>query len=95
MAYFCGLTTCFLCDAKETLRRDLPSYWRAIKAESRVYYVCPECLPNVIYSQDIWADFYSDLIKKIYDRDFKRPIRKILLMRDIGGNAEIINPNLN
>ena len=95
--YFCGLTKCFTCGASETLRADVPSDWRAIKAEKRLYYFCFDCQPGKTgYATTAdWTRFYTRAVEKIYRADFKRPIRRLLILRDVGGNPEIINPNLN
>jgi hypothetical protein len=90
--YFCGETKCFLCGAVETLAADAASGWRAIKAENRLYYVCRACQPaeGNRATADEWREFYVRVLKKIYDRDFKRPIRKITILRDAGGDARIV-----
>lgn len=86
--YFCGETTCFLCGLTDTLRADVASHWRAIKAEKRVYYFCVYCQPDSDTVEN-WESFYVRAVTKIYERDFRRPIRKLLILRDTGGNPEI------
>lgn len=86
-----------MCGATEELFAHASSGWRAIKAETKIYYFCKDCQPEnkQFASSDEWAFFYRQAIKKIYKQDFRRPIRKILFLRDMGGNPQIINSNLN
>ncbi len=91
--YFSGPTKCFGCGAAEELYSDVSSGWRAIKAEKKIYYFCPECQPikTGFTTKKDWSEFYKTAIEKIYLTDFRRPIRKILILRDVGGNPQIIN----
>lgn len=95
--YFCGITKCFLCGKSEELLSDESSGWRAIKAEKKIYYFCAGCLPDRtgFATTEDWTEFYKTAIEMIYITDFRRPIRKILILRDVGGNPQIINANLN
>jgi hypothetical protein len=95
--YFSGLTKCFICCESEELKPDEPSGWRAILAERKIYYFCAHCLPDRtgFATTEEWAEFYETAIGQIYFADFNRPIRKILILRDVGGNPQIINANLN
>lgn len=80
--YFVGLCKCFICNKTEELKADFTSDWRAIKADNKLYYFCDDCVPQPFASQKNWNDFYTNAITKIYKKDFQRPIKEILILRD-------------
>ena len=86
-----------MCGSEEILSVDAPSEWRAIKAENIIYYFCRKCQPTQtgLTTVEDWKRFYVKAIEKIHQTDFNRPIRRLMLLRDIGGNPQIMNANLN
>ena len=90
--YFSGKTKCFMCEREVWLSASVGSEWRAIKAETKMYYFCTDCQPKnkEIVTVAQWQMFYQEVLSKICETDFKRPIRSLLLLRDVGGNPQII-----
>lgn len=86
-----------MCSSEEVLSLDKASEWRAIKAENKIYYFCRDCQPikTGMTTTDDWQKFYFNAVSLIHKTDFNRPIRRLLILRDVGGNPQIINPNLN
>jgi hypothetical protein len=91
--YFAGLTKCFSCEMVGELPENEQPGWRAIIAEEKVYYFCDRCSPEKTASVSEWTNFYVESVRKINEKDFNRPIKKVKFVRDGGKHAIIINPD--
>lgn len=80
---FLGTMICFLCNAETVGLPVFSSGWRCIEVEGeKKYFICKKCCPSVVASVTTWADFYRKTVRKIYEKDFNRPIKELTIYID-------------
>lgn len=85
---FIGEMQCFLCQSETIGMPKLPSKWRAIQVEEKnIYYFCRKCCPSDLATEASWKNFYSRAIRKIYQKDFNRPLEGLTFFRDFEGEV--------
>lgn len=80
---FLGTMVCFLCGTETVGLPVFSSGWRCIQIEGEAkYFICKKCSPSVVASVTTWQDFYRRTIRKIYEKDYNRPLKELVIFID-------------
>lgn len=79
---FIGQMQCFLCGVETIGLPMISSGWRCLEVEGKKYFVCKKDLPSLFASVESWKMFYRRIIRKIWQKDFNRPIEKLVIYLD-------------